>query len=39
MPSIVEERPFAADLGAATATGFLLVADPVEDSSFAGRSR
>jgi hypothetical protein len=36
MPSIVEERPFAADLGAATATGFLLVADPIEDSIVRG---
>lgn len=36
MPSIVEERPFQADLGPATATGFLFVTDPVEDSFVRG---
>jgi len=32
----VQIRPFKADLGAATATGFLLVADPVADSIVRG---
>jgi hypothetical protein len=39
VPSIVETRPFTADLGAATATGFLLVADPIEDSIVRGTLR
>jgi hypothetical protein len=32
MPSIVESRPFEADLGPTTAIGFFFIADPVEDS-------
>ena len=30
MPSIVEVRPFEADLGAAKATGSLFITDPIE---------
>ena len=35
-PSIIETRPFEADLGPATATGFLFIADPIEDSLIRG---
>jgi hypothetical protein len=33
---IVQVRPFTADLGPATATGFLFVANPIEDSFVRG---
>jgi hypothetical protein len=39
MPSIVEVRPFEADLGAARATGNLFIADPIEDSIVRGTLR
>jgi len=35
-PSVIEARPFDADLGPATATGFLFIVDPVEDSFVCG---
>jgi hypothetical protein len=39
MPSIIEVRPIETDLGVPTATGFLLVADPIEDSIVRGTLR
>jgi hypothetical protein len=36
MPNIVAERPFQANLGPATATGFLFIADPAQDSFVRG---
>ena len=39
MPSIVEVRPFEADLGATTATGELFITDPIEDSIVRGTLR
>jgi hypothetical protein len=34
--STLQVRPFEADLGIATATGFLFIADPIEDSVISG---
>jgi hypothetical protein len=39
MPSLIEVRPFQANLGAATATGELFVTNPIEDSFVRGTLR
>ena len=36
MSSTAQARPFTADLGPATATGFLFVGNPIEDSIIRG---